>query len=81
MGRARGLNSVPDTLETPCWRSRDPALQDPELMSQDEDLDILGLISSTAKHKQVDHETDETDETVETGHLPILAAFKRSRRR
>ena len=50
-------------------------------MSQDEDLDILGLISSTAKHKQVDHETDETDETVETGHLPILAAFKRSRRR
>ena len=52
-------------------RTRDLALQDRELMAQHEDLDILGTIPATAQHQQVDHEPDET---VETGHAPILAA-------
>jgi hypothetical protein len=46
-----------------------PALQDLELLAQDEDLDILRTITTSAQDEQVDHESDKT---VVTGHPPIL---------
>lgn len=48
--------------------TRDLALQDGELMAQDEDLDVLGPVTATSQHRQVDHEPDETEET---GHAVI----------
>ncbi len=39
--------------------------------AQHEDLGILGTISATTQHQQVDHEADKS---VEAGHLPSLAA-------
>jgi hypothetical protein len=50
-------------------RTRVLALQNGELMSQQEDLDIRGTIPTTAQDEQVDHESDKT---VETGHQSIL---------
>ena len=52
-------------------RTLDLALQHRELMTQHEDLDILGTIASSAQHEQVDHEADKT---IETARGPILAA-------
>jgi hypothetical protein len=52
-------------------RTRDLALQDRELVAQHEDLDIFRTIAARAEYEQVDHESDNT---VETGHTPILAA-------
>ena len=52
-------------------RTLDLALQPRELMTQHEDLDILGTIASSAQHEQVDHEADKT---IETARGPILAA-------
>ena len=49
------------------------AVQHGELVAQHEDLDILGTISAATQHQQVDHEPDET---IETGHAPIIAALK-----
>jgi hypothetical protein len=57
-------------------RTRDLALQDHELMAQHKKLDILGTIPPPARDQQIDHEPDET---VETGHAPILAAFESCR--
>jgi hypothetical protein len=44
-------------------------VQDGELMAQHEDLGIFGTLASASQHQQVDHKSDET---VETGHVPIL---------
>jgi hypothetical protein len=44
-------------------------VQHGELMAQHQDLDIFGTISAAAQHQQIDHEPDET---IETGHTPIL---------
>src|ERR1035437_6634281 len=61
-------------------RTGDLALQHGELMTQHEDLDILGMLAPAAQHQQVDHEPDQT---VEAGPTPILAAPQphRSRQR
>jgi len=40
-------------------------VQDRELMSEEEDLGILGTVGVTTQHQQVDHESDQT---VEVGH-------------
>jgi hypothetical protein len=42
-------------------------VQDRELMSQDEDLDILATVPAAAQHQELDHEADKT---VEVGHWP-----------
>jgi hypothetical protein len=47
------------------------AVQNGELVAQDEDLDVLGMIGAAAQHQQVE---DQADETVETRHGRILAA-------
>jgi hypothetical protein len=54
------------------------ALQHGELVAQHQDLDVFRTIASTAQHQQVDHKPNET---VETEHAPILAAFELSRSR
>jgi hypothetical protein len=41
-------------------RTRDLALQDGELITQHEDLGILGTIASTAQHQQLDDEAGKT---------------------
>jgi hypothetical protein len=51
------------------------ALQHGELVAQHQDLDVFRTIASTAQHQQVDHKPNET---VETEHAPILAAFELS---
>jgi hypothetical protein len=55
--------------------TRDLALQDGELMAQHEDLDVLGPVTATSQHQQVDHEPDETEET---GHAVILIDAQRA---
>lgn len=57
-------------------RTGDLALQDRELVAQDEKLDILGTVASTAQHQEVEHEADKT---IDTGHAPILAASEPDR--
>jgi hypothetical protein len=48
-------------------------MQDRELMTQHEDLGVLGTIGATAQHQQLNHETDKT---VEASHQRILAALR-----
>ena len=52
-------------------RTRNLASEYSELMAQHEDLDILGTIRSNAQHENVENQSDKT---VETGHVPIIAA-------
>jgi Transposase, Mutator family len=52
-------------------RARHLTAQDRELMTQHEDLGILGTIPVAAQHQQIDHEPDET---VETSHPVSVAA-------
>jgi hypothetical protein len=44
-------------------------VQHGELMPQHENLGILGTLASAAQHQQIGHKPDET---IETGHAPIL---------
>jgi hypothetical protein len=60
--RQRGQQCAVGGFET---RTRDLATQDRELVSQHEDLGILGPIPAAAQHQEVEHEPDET---IETGH-------------
>jgi hypothetical protein len=50
-------------------RARDLTMKHSELMTQHEDLEILGTSPTAAQDEQVDHESDKT---VETGHTTIL---------
>ena len=44
-------------------------MQDGELMAQHENLGVFGTLASAAQQQQIDYKPDET---VETGHAPIL---------
>jgi len=73
----RGENRTVVGFET---RTRYLTLQHRELMTQHEDLDIFGTITSTAQDQEIDHKANET---VEMGHTSMLAASipDRSRQR